>query len=196
MDNGIEILGTRYSPKLRILYEQLAQACNLTIKVTPISGHVDNTFQALPSEILLGLKAGSSEDNVAHELMHGILRYEGFPRMFSLSLSKLAEIVCSVTAADFDHLVINARLLQLGYDALGGFLLKADRYHKVLDLRAKTDPVSQTLLLLTLCHELMKFRFYMSDVQAESDILAKFPTVRPYWRRLSSAISALVDAPR
>ena len=196
LNEGIEILGTHYSAKLRELYKQVIAAYHRPIRFIPMSGHVDNSIEVVPSEILIRLKPGSTEDNVAHEFMHGIVQAAGFPQMFSVGNVQLANSMRSFAASDFDHLIINDRLQQLGYDPRRGFLSKADSYDHVLTLRPGDTPDAQTILVIGLLHELIRFHYYIGNSQAQAAIQKKFPEVRPYWARLSPAIAALPRTPK
>ncbi len=194
-NGGIEIFGTKYSARLRALYDRVALAYGRPIKIVEVSGHTDNAIEVRPNEIILHLKPGSAEDNVAHEFMHAVLESEGYPRVFSVGIVPLANSLRPLVVSDFDHLIINGRLLALGYDARRGFLSNAESYSNVLRLPAPADANSETTLIVGLLHELMKFHYYIGAAGAQEAILAKFSQVRPYWRHLSEAIHRLPTNP-
>lgn len=84
--SGIAILGTRYSERLKALYDRVAAAyAGKPIRFVAKYDLGDNTIMVTTSEIVLTLRPGSTEDNVAHELMHGVLHSEGYPQMFSIN---------------------------------------------------------------------------------------------------------------
>jgi hypothetical protein len=75
MSNGdIEILGTIYSPRLRSLFNAMVAATGgKPVEFFELTGHVGSRIVVSPDKINVGLRRGSSEDDVAHEFMHAIL---------------------------------------------------------------------------------------------------------------------------
>lgn len=194
-DSTIEILGTHYSTRLRLIYDQVVKLHGKPVEVVEVSGHVDNSIEVLPERIILRMHRGASEDNVAHELLHALFRAEGFPEPFAVRTSALSQRLHALIAADFDHLFINERLLDLGYDARKGFLSQADSFEAVLELSIPRDPSQRALALIGLLHELVKFRYYIGRTEAGPAILAKFPQVKPYWNELSARIQDIPARP-
>jgi hypothetical protein len=193
--SGIELLGTRYSERLRLLYEKVAATYGRPIKVESTVGHVDNTAEILPSNILLRLRPGSSEDNVAHELVHPLLAHEGFPQVFSISILPLSEALGNIIRADLDHLVINQRLRELGYDPQAGFLRTADSYLGVVKIKVPSDQNGVAVYQISMLHELLKYCYYIGDNTAEKAILQKCPQVSGYWNELKGVIGGLPSQP-
>jgi hypothetical protein len=192
---GIEILGTSYSLKLKALYEKVAAAFQKPIEVVEVFDRVDNQIEIQPDKIILRLHWGASEDNVAHELMHAILQSEGYPQPFAVRAIDLANRLHQFIVSDFDHLVIKEKLLREGYDARSGFLSLAESFENVLKLSAPNTPDVQTVLIIGLLHELVKYHYYIGRVSAEEAILQKFPRVSPYWHEFSGAIQQLPVLP-
>lgn len=194
-DDGIEILGQRYSPTLRALYERVCALHQKPIKVIEIKGVVDDSIETMhDKEIVLRLHKGSSEDNIAHELMHAIMHAEGYPDFFCIS-TPLSINILKFCRGDLDHIIINDRLLELGYDARQGFLKEANGYDSVLRLHFDENPNNQAVLYFGMLHELIKFHFYIGIPSAQTDILERFPEVAKYWQKLSSSIDSLPTKP-
>lgn len=112
--------------------------------------------------------------------MHALLQADGYPQVFAVGTSQLAKQLHAFIASDFDHLIINDRLLHLGYDARRGFLSKADSFDGVLKLSIPNTPDAQTVLIIGVLHELIKFHYYIGSPGAKEAILAKFPQARAY----------------
>jgi len=186
----LKILDTEYSETLRTLYNTVRDAYKKPLIFSPIEGRADNSIEVMPDRIEIRLRPGSSEDNIAHELMHAILQSEGYPRVFSAGIFP-ADLLRQLIASDLDPLIINERLLRYGYDAQRGYLRDVDPFNSVFDLRAHGDPDSQALLILSVLHELLKFVYYVGDDAAEDAILAKFPQARKYWDVLVKSIRSL-----
>jgi hypothetical protein len=194
--NGIEILGTTYSPRLRSLFDEMQRSSGRKIvEFTEISGRVDSRITVRPDKIIVGVHRGSSEDNVAHEFMHAILSAEGFPQTFAIATSPLSEEINGLITSDFDHLIINVRLLRVGYDARHGFLAKADPYQPVLEISEPATPDQRAVFVIAMLHELLKFHYYVGIPGAQEAILAKFYSLRTYWKMLSDAINRLPKEP-
>lgn len=189
------ILEHSYSSMLRSLYNRASAVHGKPIHIVEIRGQVDNSTIILPKTIELRLKKGSSEDNIAHELMHAILHAEGFPTMFAVGVLPLANKLRDIASADIDHIIINDRLLELGYDARRGFLSTVEDYGNVLKLRVSGNANQQAILIFGMLHELIKWHYYIGNSEAETDILAQFPQVANYWQELSSAINDLSKRP-
>lgn len=194
-EDGIEILGTRYGPTLKEIYDEIIRLHGKPIEAVEVSGRVDNAIEVLPEKIILRLHRGATEDNVAHELVHANFQAEGFPQPFAVHISNLSQRLYALIAADFDHLIINDRLLELGYDARKGFLSHADSFEKVLELSVGDNPNERAVLLIGLLHELIKFHYYIGRDDAQPAILAKFPQVKAYWEDLSAKIQRLPAKP-
>ena len=69
-----------YTARLLSLYQQVTNVWHLPVKVLESTNDGCNII-VLTNEIRMRLKKDASEDTVAHELMHTVLHYEGFPRM-------------------------------------------------------------------------------------------------------------------
>lgn len=198
---GITILGTAYSPRLRKLQDKVSNLYQKPISFEPIEGNKDDSILVRQKDILVSLHPGSTEDVVAHELMHCVLHLEGYPRIFGVRGGKDAQLSLSVrdiVVGDLDHLVINRRLLRLGYDAQHGFLAHADRYDVpggaeqwLKESYSSGNPNTMCIALIGAMHDLIKFKYYIGMKGSERYILLKVPSVRPYWNRLDVAIRAL-----
>ncbi|MCJ7777260.1 MAG: hypothetical protein MUP16_02960 [Sedimentisphaerales bacterium] len=193
---GMKILGHRYSDNLKDLYEKVIELHNKPIKIVERTEKGNNTIDTSGSEIILTLGRGCSEDNIAHELMHAILQAEHYPGIFGVNVFPLSHKLRALCCGDLDHLVINDRLLDLGYDPHAGFLSHAEGYENVLRLNPTQVPGAQAVHRFGLLHELIKFHYYIEDPNAERDILAKFPGVERYWRLLSRKIDSLPSDPK
>jgi len=109
----ITILGTAYSPRLGRLCEKVSRQYQKPVTFEPIEGHKDNSTLVRDKDILVSLRPGSSEDDVAHELMHSVLQFEGYPRIFGISAGNTAQLsrsIRDILVSDLDHLLINQRL--------------------------------------------------------------------------------------
>jgi hypothetical protein len=193
---GIELLGTQYSKRLKALYDEVAGLYARPVRLEPTTGHVDNTIEVRASEILIRLRPGSSEDNVAHELLHPVLQHEGYPQMFSISLLPSSNAVGNLIRADLDHLVINQRLRNLGYDPHAGFLRIADSYASFLKMAIPSDPSQRAVFQIGTIHELLKYHYYIADATAERAILQKFPQISGYWKDLKRAVDNAPSQPK
>lgn len=192
----IEILGHEYSPKLQTLYEKVCVLYKKPITVIEIEGHVDDSIEPLhEKEILLKLHRGCSEDIIAHELMHAVMHIEGYPVFFSITSPSSTKIY-AICAGDLDHIIINDRLLELGYDARQGFLKQADGYNNFLLMRGSENPDEQAILEFGTLHQLIKYHYYIRNSSAQADILERFPQVAKYWQKLSSSIERLPPKPK
>jgi hypothetical protein len=60
-ESGIELLSTHYSDRLRALYDRVAASYARPIRIEPVTGHVDNSIETRPLEVLLRLRPGSTE---------------------------------------------------------------------------------------------------------------------------------------
>lgn len=195
----ITILGTTYSHRLRLLNDEVTAAYGKPITFAAISGHTDNAIQQREKDILVSLHPGSEEDNVAHELMHAILESKGYSQILSISTLPLSTALRNLLGSELDHLVINAYLLERGYDAKRGFLLKADRYDapggSVDSLLPRAysseDPNKRAIALIGTLKELMKFKYYIGSPGAQEYILGKMHVAAPYWQPLDASIAAL-----
>ncbi|MHC4183418.1 MAG: hypothetical protein ACYSR0_08720 [Planctomycetota bacterium] len=188
---GIKLLGTQYSERLRRLYEQVSAAYEKPIKIEAIAGKMDNTIEIRPSDILIRLHPGSSEDNVAHELLHAILKSEGYPQIFSLQIIPLSQAIGNIIRADLDHLIINQRLRSLGYAPHSGFLKNADSFKKFLSLQIPEGQNQRAVFQISTIHELIKFHLYIKDANAERAILQKYPEIKPYWEKIKNTVKRL-----
>lgn len=194
-NDEIEILGQHYSPTLRTLHNKVTELYQKSIKIIEITGHVDNSIEVLDNEIVLRLHKNSTEDDIAHELMHAVLQVENYPIFFSIA-NPLSRNMCKICRVDLDHIVINDRLLEIGYDARQGFLRKAEGYNNVLQWNSSNDPNNQVVLQFSVLHELLKFHYYIGRPRAQTDILERFPQVAKYWQKLSSSIDRLPPKPK
>ena len=186
----------RYSPTLRALYERVCALNQKPIKVIEIKGDVDDSIEPLhDKEIVLKLHKGCSEDIIAHELMHAVMHAEGYPDFFSIT-SPLSMKIRAICAGDLDHIIINDRLLELGYDARKGFLKKADGYNNFLLMHSSENADKQAILQFGTLHQLIKYHYYIRDSSAQTDILERFPEVVKYWQKLSSSIDSLPTKPQ
>lgn len=206
-DDGIVICGHRYSSTLRDLYDEVSMLYKKPIRVIKkreIPDHLTSCFRedmtnALythDKDIWLLLQEQPSEDVIAHELMHAVLRTEGYPELWSVGISPLGQKLAVIVAGFLDHLVINGRLLEIGYDARAGFLSRADGPENILKLDVPDELPKRIVLYFVLLHELAKFRHYIGDIRAEEALLAKFPEVAPYWETLSFQIRNLPQRPK
>jgi hypothetical protein len=178
-----------------MLYEKVVELHQKPIRIIEKIGKGDSTIDTHGDEIILTLRRGCSEDIIAHELMHGILHAEHYPTLVGITLFPLSKQLSAICRADLDHLIINDRLLGLGYDAQEGFLSHVDGYENILKLDPGRNPESQAVHLFCLLNQLIKFHCYIGDPNAEEDILAKFPEVEEYWETLSGEIGALPPKP-
>jgi hypothetical protein len=194
-NDEIEILGQHYSPTLRTLHKKVTKLYQKPIKIIEITGHVDDSIEVLDSEIVLRLHKNSTEDNVAHELMHAVLQAEGYPTIFHLEISPMSKTL-AFCKADLDHIIINDRLADLGYQAHEGFLKRANDYDNVLTMRAYEDPNKQALFLFCILHQLIKFHYYIEAASAQTHILERFPDVAKHWQNLSASIDNLPPQPK
>lgn len=193
----IELLGVQYSATLERLYNEVVSRFARPIRIVELQGHVDNTIQVDRHELVLSLKRGSSEENVAHELMHTVLEDEGYPRIFSIATDQLSILVGDLFRGDLDHLLINQRLQALGYDPFSGYLRNADSHESVLRLVIpRKEPPVASLAKTLLLHELLKFHYYMARDGAERDILRTHPQIEAPWKKLRNTIDALPDQPK
>jgi hypothetical protein len=193
--DGLDILGTHYSPRLKTLYDRVIAAHGKPIRVEAITGHVDNSIQVNATDIVVRLRPGSTEDNVAHELLHAMLQSEHYPQMFAVSILPQSPPLRALIGGDLDHLVINRRLLVLGYDPHRGFLSQADSYAGFLAFESPEDPAQRTVFQIGTVHELLKFHYYIRDPIAESAILRKHPGVAKLWREVKRAVDHLPRDP-
>jgi len=192
-ETGITLLGTPYSAKLRALYNAVSSSYSRPIRVEPKATASDNSVEVRRSEIVLQLRPGSTEDNVAHELLHPILQKEGFPQCFSLQHSKLSKSLADLIRADLDHLIINRRLRDLGYDPHAGFLRSAETYSNVVKMAPPTDVNQMTIFSIVILHELLKYHYYIADPAAEGALLQAFPLVTREWLELKPVIDRIPD---
>ncbi len=162
--SAFHLAGREYSERLRNLYLSVEMAYGRPLRVEEISGSVDNNIEVRPREIVLRLKPGSSEDNVAHELMHAILEKEGFPKIFSLRVFPLSTNLANLIRADLDHLVVNNRLLDIGYDAQQGFLRTVAPVTSFLQMPVPSDPRQKAVYEIGALHELVKYAHYVGGV--------------------------------
>ena len=194
--DGITILGTTYSHRLKALYRRVSSAYQKPITVEPISGHIDDSIDTHRDDaIVIRLHPGAREDVLAHELMHAVLRNEGYPRIFAINSNPLSISLRNLLDAFLDHLIINSRLLQIGYDARKGFLAQADPYDRPNGIVAKTmeqypfaRPNEKAVTLIAALSELMKFKHYIGATGAEEYFVRKLPAAEPYWRRIDRTI--------
>ena len=193
---GIEILGQRYSDNLKALYDKVIKLHNKPIKIVERIKKGDNSIDTHGNQIILKLGRGCSEDNIAHELMHAVLQAEHYPNFFSMTTLSLSQKLHAMCIADLDHLIINDRLIALGYNPHAGYLSKANGYENILKLSTPEDPGRHAIHHFCLLHELIKFHYYIADPNAERDILFKFPNIEKYWRLLSQKIDSLPMNPK
>jgi len=193
---GVDILGTHYSARLKALQDRVVAAQGKPIRFEATTGHVDNTIQVNATEIVVRLRPASSEDNVAHELLHAVLQSEHYPQMFAVTMLPQSPPLRALLSGDLDHLIINKRLLAMGYDPHRGFLSQADSYAGVLALESPSDPSQRTVFEIGMVHELIKFHYYIRDPTAEPAILRKYPSVAGLWREVKRAVDGLPRDPR
>ncbi|MGI9071303.1 MAG: hypothetical protein ACR2JB_08310 [Bryobacteraceae bacterium] len=188
---GIDISGTHYSPKLRKLIAKTEKLSHKQIIFEPNTSGGDNNNRTLGDQILIAIKAGSSEDDVAHELVHSIMQAEGYPKMFAITVIPESETIHSVINSDLDHLVINQIENANGYDALHGFLLPLrQQYQSLLSMRTPGRQGRERMAIygVLMMHELMKHVYYIKSPDAESRILESHPELKEYWRILKKHI--------
>jgi hypothetical protein len=189
---GVDILGTHYSSKLRALLITTEARTGKKVQFVPISGHVDNVMEATG---VMRLKPGSTEDVVAHELMHAMLRTEHYPELFHVVADHNFSPFFEAVMSDLDHLFINQRLNDIGYDPQNGFLRRADPYMNTLTFRLQASADYNTSLSIYILHELLKYKHYVGNSSAESPLLRAFPFISPYWRDLDASIVRLPKSP-
>jgi hypothetical protein len=192
---GIDILGTRYSARLRALYERVQRVNKKPMRVVELHAHEDNKMENRPNEIIVYIHRGASEDDVAHELVHALMEHEGYPRSFAISTIPLSRAIHIVVLSDFDHIAINQRLLSLGYDAKNGFLRRSDWPPGVLAMKPPSDREGQAVFRIGMLHELFKFVYYVGRPEAEFLLLSKDPPVQPYWNELRGVLRRLPASP-
>ena len=120
----MDILGTHYSQKLAELAarveETIGNKALFVPKLTPgdNSGHFvkDGAYE-------ITLKPGSSEDDVADELVHPLLSTAGYTMIFFIPGNRFSQTIHPFIVSDFDHLFINRRLHEEGYYPEKGFMV-------------------------------------------------------------------------
>jgi len=206
-DDGIIILGHRYSSKIRTLYDKVRLLHNKPIRIVEASQipenlksrflpNAKNAIYTHGNEVLLLLQRGAPEDVIAHELMHAVLQAEGYPDLWCVDVTPLGQKTGVVIAGMLDHLCINHRLVEIGYDARAGFLSHADGPENLLKLDAPKESAKRVIFCFLMLQQLVKFRYYIGDVNAEKALLARFPEVTPHWETLSSQIGSLPQRPK
>ncbi len=195
---GVDIIGKHYSTRLRDLIIRAEKTKKKPIEFTRNLSNEDNTYQDVGSKVVIALHPGSPEDNIAHELMHSILEAEGYPRAFFIKGRFVSRTIHALIVGDFDHLLINDRLLKEGYDAANGFLEPIrDQYRSIMSLQLplNADSDQRAMYIILLIHELMKQVYYVENPGAEAAILSAHPAVKPYWLTLKPQIEAYRKKP-
>lgn len=183
------LLDTAYSAKALNLYQAVTNYFKLPVRVDEVNSGNDE-IELTQTNIILRLKRGAGEDVVAHELMHAILKSEGYPDIFCLGESERARNIHKIIVGFLDHLIINERCESLGYNPRNGFLLTSDSFEYLLSLSNPPDANGRATLNILLLNELIKFTFYNFKVDAEPRLLQKWPILVPYWTGLKGRIES------
>jgi len=121
-----EMLGNAYSERIGELLAQLEKFSgeetifDRDLQDDPIYGSPGGVYHSGEVPPRISLPIGASERTVAHELLHGILDYEHYPRFSSARRKQfpfLTDIGWEVSHCPL-HVVIDYRLRGLGYDVL------------------------------------------------------------------------------
>jgi hypothetical protein len=193
--NGVRIFGKDYSPQLLPIFRKVQESFDLPVfAIKQKTGN--DEVEVLKDRIILRLKEDAPEDVVAHEQMHVVLQTEGYPRVFYISTISRASEIYKLMASSFDHLIINDRCSEYGYDARAGFISHAPSYDSILNIPLPEDnPDAKCIAVSLLLHQLIKFDYYFGDPKAEHAFLDRFPLITPYWNRLSVAIQTFKKNP-
>lgn len=196
---GVRILGTQYSSRLVALISRIEQSTGRKIIFkAKVGEQSDNSIIRDGDTFVINLGPGSVEDDVAHELMHAQLESEGYPHLFCLAAIPVAKVIETFISSDFDHLIINQRLLKEGYNPLLGFMSgMKDQYKSVMTVRLPPNPTPEQRVAfdVLMLHELMKHVYYVRSAAAETAILGSHPEIRPRWAPLKSAIEQYIGNP-
>jgi hypothetical protein len=192
---GFHILDGVYSDRLASLYRLAAKHAGKPLRFLTADQSMDSVSLFGP-EVIVNIKPGAPEDAIAHELMHVVIAEEGYPEPLWADSDPWAKVLDSMMLSDFDHLFINERLSDWGYDAKKGFLSHAQLYEELLKHEWPTNPELQVLTGLWAISELMRCKYYIGATHAEPDILGRFPQISSYWRAISATIDAMPMRPK
>jgi hypothetical protein len=193
---GFHILDGVYSDRLASLYRLAAKHAGKPVRFVTADQSMDSVSLFGP-EVIVKIKPGAPEDVIAHELMHVVIAEEDYPEPLWADYSDpWAKILDSLMLSDFDHLFINERLSDLGFDVKKGFLSHAQLYEELLKHEWPTNPELQVVTGLWAISQLMRCKYYIGAPNAERDILGRFPQIRPYWRPISATIDTLRTRPK
>lgn len=178
-EQRLVLLGTTYSAQITALHHDVTNRWKRPIVPIEVSSG-DDQLELTTTNILLRLKRGAAEKTVAHELMHGILHSEGFPRVGCISTSEFAMKLHPLIDAFPDHLIINDRVRALGFEPLT--YKTAATFRSLLTLNYPEDKQGQAIFTTLMLCQLVKFHYYFGDPSAQNELLARFPGVVSYWR--------------
>jgi hypothetical protein len=193
----IDILGAKYSNKLAALLHRVERKTKTHVVFIPKVGAGDNSIALVGGEYHMTLAPGSTEDDVAHELMHALLESEGYTSVFMIATIPLSVAMHPIIASDFDHLIINRRLHREGYRPETGFMAKMrDQYKSFVDMKvAVITPEQRAVFGVGVIHELMKQVYYVRSSKAEQAILRAYPSYRTHWLTVRNAIIRFRNVP-
>lgn len=187
---GVDILGTHYSERLRLLILRVEKESKTTVHFETKTNSGDDNIRREKDLYSVTLAPGVSEDDIAHELTHALLESEGYAKVFCLPSIPFSATIYPFLNSDFDHVIINQRLHREGYHPEVGFMANMkNQYKSVLSLSLPTGlPEQRAILGMYIIHSLMKHVYYVEAPEAEGAILAAFPQYRTHWTAIKTAI--------
>ena len=200
---GMDILGTHYSQKLAELAARVEKTIGNEVLFVPKLTPGDNSGHFVKGGAYeITLKPGSSEDDVAHELVHPLLSTAGYTMIFFIPGNRFSQTIYPFIASDFDHLFINRWLHEEGYYPEKGFMVGMKDQYKAFaadkgfaDIAIHGVPEQRASLGVAVIHQLMKHVYYVGSPQAESAILAAYPMYRNHWFTLKREIDLFLKDP-